>query len=97
MVVYSKKMLLTSLKLTRFIIQTYPNKRSSYDFESQVDVNILGHILKTHEIESVNAEIEGGDFDQKVKVKRWRFLYPKYITKYNRENTCKLCEEKKTN
>ena len=73
----------------------------AYDFESQVDVNILGHIFENslNEIESVNAEIEGGDFDkQKSKRKKDGVFYtPKYITKYIVDNTVgKLCNEKKT-
>lgn len=73
---------------------------TKYDFESQVDVNILGHIFENslNEIESVNAEIEGVDFDkQKTKRKKDGVFYtPKYITKYIVDNTIgKLCEEKK--
>lgn len=75
-------------------------KLSTYDFESQVDVNILGHIFEhsLNEIESVNAEIEGTDFDkQKTKRKKDGVFYtPKYITKYIVDNTIgKLCSEKK--
>ncbi|MBP4142067.1 N-6 DNA methylase [Flavobacterium sp. P4023] len=75
-------------------------KLSTYDFESQVDVNILGHIFEhsLNEIESVNAEIEGTDFDkQKTKRKKDGVFYtPKYITKYIVDNTIgKLCTEKK--
>jgi type I restriction-modification system DNA methylase subunit len=75
-------------------------KLSTYDFESQVDVNILGHIFEhsLNEIESVNAEIEGSDFDkQKSKRKKDGVFYtPKYITKYIVDNTIgKLCTEKK--
>ena len=75
-------------------------KLSTYDFESQVDVNILGHIFEhsLNEIESVNAEIEGTDFDkQKTKRKKDGVFYtPKYITKYIVDNTIgKLCTDKK--
>lgn len=75
-------------------------KLSTYDFESQVDVNILGHIFEhsLNEIESVNAEIEGTDFDkQKTKRKKDGVFYtPKYITKYIVDNTIgKLCTAKK--
>ncbi|MGO4904107.1 Eco57I restriction-modification methylase domain-containing protein [Flavobacterium sp. W20_MBD1_R3] len=75
-------------------------KLSTYDFESQVDVNILGHIFEhsLNEIESVNAEIEGTAFDkQKTKRKKDGVFYtPKYITKYIVDNTIgKLCTEKK--
>ena len=71
-----------------------------YDFESQVGVNILGHIFENslNEIESVNSEIEGKEFDkQKTKRKKDGVFYtPKYITKYIIDNTIgKLCEEKK--
>ena len=73
---------------------------SNYDFDSQVDVNILGHIFENslNEIENVNAEIEGGEFDkQKSKRKKDGVFYtPKYITKYIVDNTIgKLCTEKK--
>lgn len=73
---------------------------TKYDFESQVDVNILGHIFENslNEIESVNAEIEGVEFDkQKTKRKKDGVFYtPKYITKYIVDNTIgRLCEERK--
>ena len=73
---------------------------TTYHFESQVDVNILGHIFEhsLNEIESINAEIEGTDFDkQKTKRKKDGVFYtPKYITKYIVDNTIgKLCAEKK--
>lgn len=82
------------------LLNRYTGKLSSYDFESQVGVNILGHIFENslNEIESVNAEIEGGDFDeQKSKRKKDGVYYtPKYITKYIVENTLgKLCQEEK--
>ncbi|AEV31497.1 type I restriction-modification system methyltransferase subunit [Owenweeksia hongkongensis DSM 17368] len=73
---------------------------TAYDFESEVDVNILGHIFENslNEIESVAAEIEGVDFDkQKARRKKDGVFYtPKYITKYIVDNTLgKLCDEKK--
>ena len=73
---------------------------TTYHFESQVDVNILGHIFEhsLNEIESINAEIEGTDFDkQKTKRKKDGVFYtPKYITKYIVDNTIgTLCAEKK--
>ena len=73
---------------------------TKYDFESQVDVNILGHIFEhsLNEIESVNAEIDGVEFDkQKTKRKKDGVFYtPKYITKYIVDNTVgKLAQEKK--
>ncbi|MFV7235331.1 Eco57I restriction-modification methylase domain-containing protein [Flavobacterium sp. ZB4R12] len=82
------------------LLYRHTKKLSTYDFESQVDVNILGHIFEhsLNEIESVNAEIEGTDFDkQKTKRKKDGVFYtPKYITKYIVDNTIsKLCTERK--
>jgi type I restriction-modification system DNA methylase subunit len=73
---------------------------SQYDFETDVDVNILGHIFEHSlgEIENVQAEIKGVTVDnQKTKRKKDGIFYtPKYITKYIVENTIgKLCEEKR--
>ena len=73
---------------------------TGYDFESEVDVNILGHIFENSlsEIEEVAAQIEGTQVDLK-KSKRKKdgvFYTPKYITKYIVENTIgTLCSEKK--
>lgn len=92
--------ILDALEIDNDLLYKYALKLSKYDFESQVDVNILGHIFENslNEIESVNAEIQGGDFDkQKSKRKKDGVFYtPKYITKYIVENTVgKLCGEKK--
>jgi tRNA1(Val) A37 N6-methylase TrmN6 len=92
---------LNSLLISDNLLHKHASTLSKYDFESQVDVNILGHIFENslNEIESVNAEIEGGEFDkQKSKRKKDGVFYtPKYITKYIVDNTVgKLCEEKKT-
>ncbi|WP_407264882.1 DNA methyltransferase [Tenacibaculum maritimum] len=82
------------------LLYKHTKKLATYDFESQVDVNILGHIFENslNEIESINAEIEGGDFDKQTskRKKDGVFYTPKYITKYIVENTVgKLCDEKK--
>ena len=92
---------LDSLLISDDLLFKHTKDLSHYDFESQVDVNILGHIFENslNEIESVNAEIEGTDFDkQKTKRKKDGVFYtPKYITKYIVDNTVgKLCNEKKT-
>jgi len=73
---------------------------SSYDFSTDVDVNILGHIFEhsLNEIEEITSEIEGKATD-KNKTKRKKdgvFYTPKYITQYIVENTIgKLCIEKR--
>ena len=92
--------ILDGLEIDDNLLYRHTLKLAKYDFESQVDVNILGHIFENslNEIESVNAEIEGAEFDkQKSKRKKDGVFYtPKYITKYIVENTVgKLCEEKK--
>ena len=97
---FKEDTVLDSLEIDNELLYNHTKKLAAYDFESQVDVNILGHIFENslNEIESVNAEIEGGDFDkQKSKRKKDGVFYtPKYITKYIVENTIgKLCTEKK--
>ena len=92
--------ILDSLEIDDDLLYKHTYKLAKYDFSSQVDVNILGHIFENslNEIESINAEIEGGEFDkQKSKRKKDGVFYtPKYITKYIVENTVgKLCQEKK--
>jgi len=92
--------ILDSLQISDELLFKHTEALSKYDFESQVDVNILGHIFENslNEIESVNAEIEGVEFDkQKTKRKKDGVFYtPKYITKYIVDNTVgKLCAEKK--
>ena len=76
-------------------------KLSAYDFDTEIDVNILGHIFEhsLNEIEEITAELEGAPIDKK-KTKRKKegiFYTPKYITQYIVENTVgALCQEKKT-
>jgi len=65
--------ILNSLLIDSELLYKHTKKLSDYDFESQVGVNILGHIFENslNEIESVNAEIEGQEFDkQKTKRKK---------------------------
>lgn len=98
---YKPDAVLDSLLISDDLLYKHTRDLSNYDFDSQVDVNILGHIFENslNEIESVNAEIEGTDFDkQKTKRKKDGIFYtPKYITKYIVDNTVgKLCTDKKT-
>lgn len=74
---------------------------SLYDFASEIDVNILGHIFEhsLNEIEEITAELKGEKVDSaKTRRKKDGVYYtPKYITQYIVENTVgKLCGEKKT-
>jgi type I restriction-modification system DNA methylase subunit len=97
---FKEDTLLDGLLIDNALLYKHTHKLAGYDFESQVDVNILGHIFENslNEIESVNAEIEGADFDKQTskRKKDGVFYTPKYITKYIVENTVgKLCTEKK--
>lgn len=91
---------LDNLKIDDQLLYTYTLKLSDYDFQSEVDVNILGHIFENslNEIDEIKSEIEGKEVD-KTKTKRKKdgvFYTPKYITKYIVDNTVgKLCTEKK--
>ena len=77
----------------------HTRRLSTYDFESEVDVNILGHIFENSlsEIEEVGQQINNGDAMPTSKRKQDGVFYtPQYITKYIVENTVgRLCAEKK--
>lgn len=88
------------IKIDDDVLYKHSKQLSTYNFDSQVDVNILGHIFENslNEIENITAEIEGDSVDkQKTKRKKDGIFYtPKYITKYIVDNTIgKLCDEKK--
>ena len=68
-------------------------KISDYDFDSDLNVNILGHIFEQSisDIEELKKSISGEEFDLK-KSKRKKdgiFYTPQYITKYIVENSIK--------
>lgn len=91
---------LDHLKVDDDLLFTHTNKLSFYDFESEVDVNILGHIFENslNEIEEITAELEGAQIEKNTtkRKKDGVFYTPKYITKYMVENTLGiLCEGKK--
>jgi type I restriction-modification system DNA methylase subunit len=92
--------ILDSISIDDDLLYKHTLKLSEYDFASEVDVNILGHIFENslNELEEIKAQLEGQEID-KSKTKRKKdgvFYTPKYITKYIVENTVgKLCEEKK--
>jgi REP element-mobilizing transposase RayT len=83
------------------LLYKYTLRLSEYDFDSEVDVNILGHIFENslNEIEEIQTQLEENPSEVKIskRKKDGVFYTPKYITKYIVENTIgKLCEEKKT-
>ena len=91
---------LDTIKINDELLYTYTQKLSHYDFASEVDVNILGHIFENslNELDEIKAQLEGGIVD-KSSTKRKKdgvFYTPKYITKYIVDNTIgKLCIDKK--
>ena len=72
--------ILDALEIDNDLLYKYTLKLSNYDFESQVDVNILGHIFENslNEIESVNAEIEGGDFAKQTSKRKKDGVFPEF-------------------
>ncbi|WP_339341073.1 N-6 DNA methylase, partial [uncultured Psychrobacter sp.] len=97
---FSPDALLDSVIISDDILQTHIKILSEYDFDSEVDVNILGHIFENSltELDEVKAQLAGEAVD-KSQTKRKKdgvFYTPKYITKYIVENTVgKLCADKK--
>lgn len=91
---------LETLKIDDDVLKNDLLVLSKYDFNTDVDVNILGHIFEhsLNEVDDVEAELRGEQLD-KTKSKRKKdgvFYTPKYITKYIVDNTLgKLCAEKK--
>lgn len=91
---------LDSIKIDDELLFKHTLKLSDYDFESEVDVNILGHIFENslNELDEIKAQLEGGIIDQTTskRKKDGVFYTPKYITKYIVDNTVgKLCIDKK--
>ena len=90
---------LDHITITDEVLVEHTRKLSEYDYESDVDVNILGHIFENSlsEIEEVTQQINTGETPQTSKRKQDGVFYtPQYITKYIVENTVgRLCAEKK--
>ena len=92
--------LLDKIKIDDTVLHEHTLRLSEYDFDTEVDVNILGHIFEhsLNELEEIQSEIEGIILEKsKTKRKKDGIYYtPKYITKYIVENSIgTLCTEKK--
>lgn len=92
--------ILDDLIITDEILEEHTIKLASYDFESDIDVNILGHIFENSlsEIEEVTNSILGVEKTGTTSKRKQDgvFYTPQYITKYIVENTVgRLCAEKK--
>ena len=89
------------IKIDDELLFRHTLKISEYDFQSEVDVDILGHIFENslNELDEIKAQLEG-NIIEKENTKRKKdgvFYTPKYITKYIVDNTVgKLCKDKKT-
>ena len=91
--------ILDGLTISDEVLMKNCKRISEYDFQSDVDVNILGHIFENSltEIEEVTSKLQQGEAPTISKRKKDGVFYtPQYITKYIVENTVgKLCREKK--
>ena len=91
--------ILDSLVISDDILVEHTRRLSAYDFESDIDVNILGHIFEHSltEIEEVTRKISGDTAPKTSKRKQDGIFYtPQYITKYIVDQTIgRLCAEKK--
>jgi type I restriction-modification system DNA methylase subunit len=91
---------LDNLVIDSEILDIEAQNLSNYDFDSEVSVNILGHIFEQSltDLEEIQANIDNTEFD-KTKSKRKKdgvFYTPEYITKYIVDNTLgKMCNEKR--
>ena len=94
--------ILDNIKINDDLLYKHTLNLSNYDFESEVSVNILGHIFEhsLNDIDEIQNAINNDLNELKSVGKRKKdgvFYTPKYITKYIVDNTVgKLCEEKKT-
>ena len=92
--------LLDNLIISDSVLSKHVKKISDYDFASEIDVNILGHIFENYlnEIEEVRAELNGEKLERSntKRKKDGVFYTPHYITKYIIKNKVgKLCYNKK--
>ena len=92
------------LKIDDKVLKDDSLKLSAYDFSTEVDVNILGHIFEhsLNEIEEMEQALTLTKSETLSKLKTSKrkkdgiFYTPKYITQYIVENTIgTLCNEKK--
>lgn len=89
--------ILDSVIISDEILKKHTLRLASYDFDSEVDVNILGHIFEHSlaEIEQITNQLTGQSSSSKRK-KDGIFYTPKYITRHIVRSTIgKLCEDKK--
>ena len=90
--------ILNEIKIDDVILSEHVIKLAKYDYDTDVDVNILGHIFENslNEIEEVANELTTGVKTTSKRKQDGVFYTPRYITQYIVENTVgRLCEDKK--
>ena len=91
--------ILDSLLISDELLYENTLNLSNYDFQNEVDVDVLGHIFENSldEIESISAKIQGLEFQKNTKRKKDGVYYtPRYITIFMLEDSLGvLCKEKK--
>jgi len=92
--------ILENVKISDDVLHTYLTILSNYNFSSDVDVNILGHIFENSltEIEEIASSISANTEQNSVgkRKKDGVFYTPRYITSYIVKNTLgRLCDDKK--
>ena len=93
--------ILDSLDISDNLLEVHTRLMSHYDYDTDIDTNILGHIFEhsLNEIDEISATVDGAILD-KTKTKRKKdgiFYTPKYITKYIVQQTVgELCRKQKT-
>ena len=97
---FAEDPILDNLIIDDEVIEACPLALSAYDFNSEVDVNILGHIFENslNDIEELKARLHDADFDptRSRRKKDGVFYTPEYITRYIVDNTLGvLCRAKK--
>lgn len=97
---FAKDEFLDKLELEDKVLYHHAYQLSAYDFNSEVSVNVLGHIFEHSltEIEEVQAKLAGNvlDYRQSKRKKDGVFYTPQYITRYILQQTLgKLFTEKK--
>ncbi len=105
---FENDIILDNVKIDDKLLYDHTLKISEYDFLSEVDVNILGHIFENSlnqldeiinktSLSSLQETTEHAPLSVSKRKKDGVFYTPKYITKYIVNNTVgKLCADKKT-
>lgn len=98
---FREDFILDACEIDDEVLYNHTKTLSEYDFQVEVDVDVLGKIFENslNEIEDITKQIENGEneFDFSSKRKKDGVYYtPNYITKYIIQNSLgRLCNEKK--